>query len=110
MNLLPPQLVNETINWLVLYLPALYASAASFFISFFMSMYDGKKILQTTTGSLVCGIFTLAVSGCLGFFGLPDNAVTFVGAAIGFMGVERIRNKVAGFIDSKTGRARDENR
>lgn len=110
MNTVSLQIVNETISWVISYLPALYASAASFFISVLMSIYDGKITLQTITGSLACGIFTLAISGCLGFFGLPDNAVTFVGASIGFMGVDKIRNKVAGFIDNKTGRPGDENR
>jgi lambda family phage holin len=108
-NIFSLQLIEESLKWMVVYLPAFYAAIASFSISVLMGIYDGKAFLKTLTGSLACGIFTLAISGCLGFFGLPDNAVTFVGAAIGLAGVEKMRNRLFAFFDSKTGGTKNEN-
>ena len=36
----------------------------------------------------------MAVAGSLRFFGFPEDAVTFIGASIGFMGAEKARDKV----------------
>lgn len=90
-------------KWVATYLPTLFAAGAALSISALMSLYDGQSLLKTATGSLVCGIVTLAVAGSLEYLGLPSNAVTFVGAAIGFMGADKVRNKVTGFIETRIG-------
>lgn len=103
----PPGLLEQTMKWIATYLPTLYAAGAAFSISALMSLYDGKSLLQTATGSLACGILTLAVAGSLEFFGFPANAVTFIGASIGFMGAEKVRDKVTGIIESRTRGTKD---
>lgn len=99
----PPGLLKQTMKWIATYLPTLFAAGAALSISALMSLYDGQSLLKTATGSLVCGIVTLAVAGSLEYLGLPSNAVTFVGASIGFMGADKVRNKVTGFIENRIG-------
>lgn len=102
------QLAEEAMKWVVSYLPAFYAAGASLSISVLMGIYDGNSFLKMFTGSMACAIFTLAISGCLGFFGLPDNAVTFVGATIGMAGVDKIRDRIFAFLDIKIGKTENE--
>ncbi len=103
MNDVPTGVLEQTMKWIATYRPMLYAAGAALSISTLMSLYDGQSILKTATGSLVCGIVTLSIAGSLKYFGLPSNAVTFVGASIGFMGADKIRNKVIGFIETRIG-------
>ncbi|MBK4716587.1 MULTISPECIES: phage holin, lambda family [Tenebrionibacter/Tenebrionicola group] len=87
-------LIDKTIRWIEDFLPAIYASSASGSISLLMSFYDGTSIVKSITGALSCGILTLAVAGSLVFLGLSENSVSFVGAMIGFIGAEKIRDKL----------------
>ena len=82
-------------------LPALYAAGAAFSISALMSIYDGKPIAKTATGALSCGILTLAIAGSLELFDLPENSVTFIGAAVGFIGAEKVRNKILSLFERR---------
>ncbi|EOT5250023.1 phage holin, lambda family [Enterobacter roggenkampii] len=99
----PPGLLEQTMKWIATYLPTLYAAGAALSISALMSIYDGQSIVKTATGSLVCGIVTLAVAGSLEYFGLPSNAAIFVGASIGLMGADKVRSKVSGLFDARFG-------
>jgi hypothetical protein len=69
----PPGLLEQTMKWIATYLPTLFAAGAALSISALMSLYDGQSLLKTATGSLVCGIVTLAVAGSLEYLGLPSN-------------------------------------
>lgn len=97
------EIMEQAVKWIANYLPTLYAALTAVGISALMSLYDGQPMLKTITGSLVCGIVTLAVAGSLEYLGLPSNAVTFVGASIGFMGADKVRNKITGFIENRIG-------
>ena len=103
MSDVPTGMLEQTMKWIATYLPTLYAAGAALSISALMSLYDGQSMLKTATGSLVCGIVTLAVAGSLEYLGLPS---TFVGASIGFMGADKVRNKVTGFIETRIGGAK----
>jgi lambda family phage holin len=87
-------LIGQTMKWIEDFLPSLYAATAAGSISALMSIYDGKSVVKTVTGALSCGILTLSIAGSLELFGLPGNSVTFVGATIGFVGAEKVRDKV----------------
>jgi len=99
----PHGILHQTMKWIEEFLPSLYAAGAAFSISALMSIYDGKSIAKTATGALACGILTLAVAGSLELFGLPGNSVTFVGAAVGFVGAEKVRDKIISLFDRRTG-------
>lgn len=96
-------LFGQTMKWIEDYLPSLYAACAAGSISALMSIYDGKSVVKTVTGALSCGILTLAIAGSLELFGLPGNSVTFIGASIGFVGAERVRDKILKLLDRRTG-------
>ncbi|CAU97979.1 hypothetical protein EC55989_2111 [Escherichia coli 55989] len=87
-------ITEQVIAWLFDHLPTVYAVGAAVSISALMSLYDGRTLVQTVTGSLACGVLAMAVAGSLRFFGFPEDAVTFIGASIGFMGAEKVRDKV----------------
>lgn len=95
MNSIQTGITEQIIAWLFDHLPTVYAVGAAVGISALLSLYDGRTLVQTITGSLACGVLTMAVAGSLRFFGIPEDAVTFVGACIGFMGAEKIRDKVS---------------
>lgn len=96
------ELFEHTMKWIEDFLPSLYAAAAAGSISALMSIYDGKSVVKTVTGALSCGILTLAIAGSLELFGLPGNSVTFVGATIGFVGAEKLRDKVLALFNRRT--------
>lgn len=83
-------------EWLIDYLPAVFSAFSSTIIAFFMGIYESKPFLQTVSGSIICGIFTIAISGSLEHLGLPENAVNLTGGIIGFIGVDKIREIIKG--------------
>ncbi|MFX1025590.1 phage holin family protein [Escherichia coli] len=94
MSTIQTGITEQVIAWLFDHLPTVYAVGAAVSISALMSLYDGRTLVQTVTGSLPCGVLAMAVAGSLRFFGFPEDAVTFIGASIGFMGAEKARDKV----------------
>lgn len=84
-------------GWVIECLPTFYAALAATSISVLMGIHDNRTAARNISGSLVCGIITLTVGGSLELFGFPDNAVTFIGAAIGLAGAESIRSRVMMF-------------
>lgn len=71
-------ITEQVIAWLFDHLPTVYAVGAAVSISALMSLYDGRTLVQTVTGSLACGVLAMAVAGSLRFFGIPEDAVTFL--------------------------------
>lgn len=90
MSTIQTGITEQVIAWLFDHLPTVYAVGAAVSISALMSLYDGRTLVQTVTGSLACGVLAMAVAGSLRFFGFPEDAVTFIGASIGFMGAEKV--------------------
>ncbi|EIR6883965.1 phage holin family protein [Escherichia coli] len=90
MSTIQTGITEQVIAWLFDHLPTVYAVGAAVSISALMSLYDGRTLVQTVTGSLACGVLAMAVAGSLRFFGFPEDA----GASIGFMGAEKARDKV----------------
>lgn len=97
------EILKNMMKWISEFFPALYAAAAAASISALMSIYDGKSVVKTVTGALSCGILTLAIAGSLTVFGLSENSVTFVGATIGFVGAEKVRDKLLAIFNRRMG-------
>ncbi|EOS92916.1 phage holin family protein [Erwinia tracheiphila] len=102
-------IIEQTMKWLAVYLPSVYAgltalnisalalnisalalniSALALNISALIDIRDGKPKIYTATGSLACGIFALTVSAMMEYLGLPANAGAFVGGMIDFIGAD----------------------
>ena len=76
MSTIQTGITEQVIAWLFDHLPTVYAVGAAVSISALMSLYDGRTLVQTVTGSLACGVLAMAVAGSLRFFGIPEDAVT----------------------------------
>jgi lambda family phage holin len=105
-----PDLLGASVRWLKEYLPSVYSGAAALGISGLMGIRDSKPKKLIITGSCVCGIFALTLSGVLEHFGLPGNGAAFAGAAVGFVGADKIRDTILAMVARKTGEDKhDEN-
>lgn len=60
---------EQTMKWIALYLPSVYAGLCALGISALIDIRAGKPKLYTATGALICGIFALAVSALLEYWG-----------------------------------------
>lgn len=78
MSTIQTGITEQVIAWLFDHLPTVYAVGAAVSISALMSLYDGRTLVQTVTGSLACGVLAMTVAGSLRFFGIPEDAVTFL--------------------------------
>ncbi|EIQ8250236.1 phage holin, lambda family [Citrobacter freundii] len=94
---------EQTMKWIALYLPSVYAGLCALGISALIDIRAGKPKLYTATGALICGIFALAVSALLEYLGLPANSGAFVGALVGFVGADRLRDMALDIVARRAG-------
>ncbi len=94
---------EQTMKWIALYLPSVYAGLCALGISALIDIRAGKPKLYTATGALICGIFALAVSALLEYPGLPANSGAFVGALVGFVGADRLRDMALAVVARRAG-------
>lgn len=94
---------EQTMKWIALYLPSVYAGLCALGISALIDIRAGKPKLYTATGALICGIFALAVSALLEYLGLPANSGAFVGALVGFVGADRLRDMALAIVARRAG-------
>jgi lambda family phage holin len=99
----PHGIIEQTMKWIALYLPSVYAGLCALGISALIDIRAGKPKLYTATGALICGIFALAVSALLEYLGLPANSGAFVGALVGFVGADRLRDMALAIVARRTG-------
>jgi lambda family phage holin len=99
----PHGIFEQTMKWLALYLPSVYAGLCALGISALIDIRAGKPKLYTATGALICGIFALAVSALLEYLGLPANSGAFVGALVGFVGADRLRDMALAIVARRAG-------
>jgi lambda family phage holin len=66
------------------------ASLLSVMIAGLRVIYTGGPRRQVILESLLCGLATVATVPGLEWFGLPESMATFVGGAVGFIGVAKL--------------------
>lgn len=103
MNQAPPGILEQILKWIESFLPSICAAGLAFGISYLMGVRDGQTHKKTIIGSIVCGLFTLAIGSSLELLGLSGNSVLLAGGCIGFYGADRLREKVISFGDKRTG-------
>jgi len=103
------ELAGHISKWANAYLPSIFSGGTALIISALMDIRAKKPFLYTFTGALICGVVALALSALLEHFGLPENSGAFVGAVIGFVGADRLRDMALAFVARKTGAVEDEN-
>ncbi|MGF7452576.1 phage holin, lambda family [Pasteurella bettyae] len=100
---------NDT-NLLIIILAHLqqnYDAIAGFFMAFLMSMLRAWFLQQKSSyrqrilDGAICGSITLSSVSVLNHFGMSSNLSTFIGAMVGFIGAEKIREFLFSFIKTR---------
>ena len=101
------ELGSGVFAWFQSHLPFLSSGAMAASIAFARIAYEyssGKR--KRTWGasfaeSVLCGLIALSLVYGMEMFGLPQSAATFIGAMIGFIGVDKVREWLENWGNSK---------
>ena len=96
-----PNLWAAAFAWLAAHQPQLYASGLSVLIAILRVVYGGGTRRQMILEGALCGLITLALVPLLEWMGLPQGMATFAGGAVGFVGVDKLRDYSDRFIGRK---------
>lgn len=96
-----PSLWAAFVAWVASHHPQLYAFGLSVAIAVVRVIYGNGGWRQMALEGALCGLATLTLVPLLSYFGLPDSMATFVGGAVGFMGVEKLREYADRIIGKK---------
>ncbi|MFV3387842.1 phage holin, lambda family [Pseudomonas sp. NY15364] len=96
-----PSLWAAFVAWVASHHPQLYAFGLSVAIAVVRVIYGNGGWRQMALEGALCGLATLTLVPLLAYFGLPDSMATFVGGAVGFMGVEKLREYADRIIGKK---------
>lgn len=72
----------------------LYAAGLAMVIALVRSIHAGGKAMKSILEAVLCGCLTLALVPILNYLGLPPDLAVAAGAAIAFLGVEWLREKI----------------
>ena len=95
--------------WAVIWSAIISMSAATkgaimaFFIAYLRVMYDGKETntVRTLLEALLCGALSLCATSVIKWLNMQPDMAIAIGGAIGFFGVNTLREKILRFIDRK---------
>jgi lambda family phage holin len=75
----------------------------AFFIAYLRIMYDGKETrrIRTLLEALLCGSLSLCATSVIKWMSLPPDMAIAIGGAIGFVGVNTMREKIIKLVDRK---------
>ena len=86
-----PSLWAALCAWAAMHAAQLYAFGLSVAIAVVRVIYGKGGWRQMLLEGALCGFATLTLVPLLAYFGLPESMATFAGGAVGFMGVEKLR-------------------
>lgn len=75
--------------------PQIYAAGMACVVSLARGIHGGGRPLKSILEAVLCGCLTLALVPVLEYFGLSQNLAVSVGAAVGFLGTEWIRERAS---------------
>lgn len=102
-------MANQFTKWVSDYLPTLLPGGTALIISALIDIRGKKPAVYTLTGALICGCVAVTLAALTEHFGLPTNSGAFMGAVIGFVGADRLRDIALAVVARRTGTAEDEN-
>lgn len=79
--------------------PQAYAAVMAVTVAVVRGLQAGGKPLQTVLEAVLCGCLTLASMPVLEYFGFGQKLAVAVGASIGFLGTEWIRDRATQVAD-----------
>lgn len=80
--------------------PQAYAAIMACVVAIVRGVQHGGRPVKTALEAVLCGCLTLASMPVLEYFGLGQNMAVAVGAAIGFLGTEWIRDRTTIIADA----------
>jgi lambda family phage holin len=96
-----PALWASLLAWLSTIAPSVSAPILSVMIAVARVIYGGGGRRQMIMEGLLCGLVTVSLVPLLEFLGFPSNMATFAGGAVGFIGVEKLRDYADRLISEK---------
>lgn len=100
-----PSLWAAVCAWAAAHAAQLYAFGLSVAIAVVRVIYGKGGWRQMLLEGALCGLATLTLVPLLAYFGLPESMATFAGGAVGFMGVEKLREYADRIIGRKVDQA-----
>lgn len=100
-----PSLWAAVCAWAAMHAAQLYAFGLSVAIAVVRVIYGKGGWRQMLLEGALCGLATLTLVPLLAYFGLPESMATFAGGAVGFMGVEKLREYADRIIGRKVDQA-----
>lgn len=88
--------------------PQVYAALMACAVAVVRGVQHGGKPVKTALEAVLCGCLTLASMPVLEFFGLGQNMAVAIGAGIGFLGTEWIRERAGQVMDFVLGNRRND--
>lgn len=82
---------TSILTWLQENAPLIYGVILSIIIAYGRLTYDGIGGRRKWVEALLCGALSLAASSGLDYFDLSMSLNPFIGGAIGFLGVDKLR-------------------
>lgn len=80
--------------------PQFYAAGMACIVALARGLQAGGKPVNSVLEAIICGCLTLALVPVLDYFGLPQNLAVAVGAAVGFLGTEWVRERAATILEA----------
>ncbi|WP_237673815.1 phage holin, lambda family [Vreelandella profundi] len=84
--------------------PQIYAAGLAMLIALVRAIHAGGRPMKSILEAILCGCLTLAVMPLLSYFGMPQDMAVAAGAAIAFLGVEWVRDRLEALYDKIIGR------
>lgn len=91
------------ISWVKVNWPTIYGVILAILIAYARLIYDGVDRKNRWIEAMLCGALTLPVSNALEFFGVSASLAPAVGGAVGFIGVNKIREIAIRFLNKRAG-------
>lgn len=84
--------------------PQIYAAGLAMLIALVRAIHAGGRPVKSFLEAVLCGFLTLALMPLLAYFGMPQDMAVAVGAAIAFLGVEWVRDRIDALYEKIIGR------
>ncbi|MEK9499014.1 phage holin, lambda family [Photorhabdus sp. P32] len=98
-----PDLWADLLNGLRNLWPQISGSLLAVLICYGRLIYDGVERRKRRVEPLLCGALSWGVSSGLELFGIPSSVSPALGGAIGFIGVEKLREFALRAINKRLG-------
>ena len=103
------ELGSKAVQWVVSNIQFITSGAMAASIAFARIAYEyasGKRKRSwgaSVAESVLCGLLAVGLASGLEMLNLPQSAATFVGAMVGFFGVDRVKDWLEAWGDKKMG-------